>query len=153
MHNGISLDSLINMFLFFEKYGPLVCATIFTTALAFINLPNPSNHETLFSTAATIAAIFSSYTGVILAILMSIKSTEPYKKIIRYNKENLLFGYLIESISTSMALATISLVGLYFSKDDGRMFFVVYPWFFVAIYALLTQIRILRIFFKLLKDA
>jgi hypothetical protein len=142
----------------FEQWWPLGASVAVVLAWYGAGAFFPPQPEGLFSTAATVAAVFASFLGVAKAIILSIQRSRTYKILKELGHTTTLFSHLRDGIVASIAFAGLSIVGFFISHERiicGFKLFSIFEfvWVFFAALSLFTYVRISNILFKLLKIA
>lgn len=134
-----------------ERYWPWAAATILTTAWWYAAMPFPKSPDGLFGVAATVASIFASFLGVAMAILLTIKDTPTYKKLRELGRQDDLFGFLRQGITSAVVFAALSIIGFFIPDFPSWATGHAALWVFFGVASLGCQIRITEILFKLLR--
>ena len=140
-----------------ERLAPWIGAGVAVLMWRLAGCPFPDNPDSLFGAAATVASVFASFLGVSKAILLTIKNTRTFQKLEILGFADRLFGFLKAGIFTAVVFASLSLLGLFVTRDKSVLGIDIYTsfqgvWFFCGAAALLTYLRITNILFKLLKQ-
>jgi hypothetical protein len=103
---------------------------------------------------STLASIFVGFVSTLLGILFSIKESRTIKNLIKSDSYKYLKSYMLESITSNLLLAVLSLILMIigYKLDQTSKLSVLFfsIWFCNCIVAILTVFRIGHLMHKLL---
>jgi hypothetical protein len=143
--------------LWWERIWPWLFTLLTVAVWYFTGKSFPKNTDGLFAASAAVAAVFASFLGVAQALILSVKGTESYKVLERLGYTPLLFDYLRVGILSSVAFATLSIIGFFVDENVKPLGVNLYgtfemTWVASGALSLFSYARISNILFKLLKQ-
>lgn len=137
----------------FEQWWPYPAAlSVLAIWWLYFGQPFPKNVDGLMAASGTVSVVLVGFLGTAKAIVLSISSSEVYKRLKDTGYSNVLFRYLFESLTIAIVLLIISLVGFFLPDSRPQEWFMVI-WVLSCSATIFLYVRTTAILFKLIKQA
>lgn len=135
-----------------ERYWPYLTALLVGAAWFYIGSPFPHNSDPLMGASGTVAAVLVGFLGTAKAIVLSVSTSDVFKRLKESGYSNVLFIYLFEALSTGIVFLVISMLGFFLPEHEPHPWFSLI-WVCAGSAAILLYSRTTILLFKLVRQA
>lgn len=136
-----------------EQWWPYAAAGILLLLWwLYFGEPFPKNVDGLMAASGTVSVVLVGFLGTAKAIVLSISSSEVFRRLKDSGYNQILFRYLFEALAAGVALLIISLLGFFLPDSQPQRWFM-FLWIFSCSLTIFLYIRTTAILFKLVRVA
>lgn len=138
-----------------EKNYPRFLAGVASLVWWLLHRDFPSDVKEFLTAALTLGAILTGFLATAKAILVTCSATSVLQQLRSSGYIKELYEYLRSGLYGSLVFSVYCLIGFFFSKNEQITLPEYYEliWIFLAMYALLTFVRLTNIMFKIIEKA
>lgn len=136
----------------FEKTWPYAASLLIAALWFYVGQPFPNSLDALMGASGTVAAVLVGFLGTAKAIVLSVSSSDVFKRLKESGYSDILFSYLFEAIAAGIIFLVVSMLG-FFLPDQKPHHFFSFVWILSGVAAILLYSRATILLFRLVRQA
>lgn len=112
----------------------------------------PKTVDGLMAASGTVSVVLVGFLGTAKAIVLSISSSDVFKRLKASGYNEILFRYLFELLAAGVLLLVISLIGFFLPESHPQTWFTI-VWVLSCSATIFLYIRTTTILFRLVRQA
>jgi len=113
--------------------------------------PFPQASDGLLAASGGASAVLVGFLATAKTVILSVSSSEVFKRLKQGGFHNLLFNYLYEAIVAGMVFLLVSIVGFFINREPVTPDWFALCWVASGLFSLFSFARITHLLFKMLK--
>lgn len=135
-----------------EKFWPYLAAALLSALWWFgLGRPFPDPSDSLLAASGGASAVLVGFLATAKTVILSVSSSDVFKRLKDGGFHNLLFNYLYEAIVAGMVFLLVSIVGFFINRDPIAPDWFALFWVATGLVSLFSFARITHLLFKMLK--